>query len=77
MLIAAILVLLASIYLIFIFFMHVVGVWLSVVTFWGRVAWRNPEKISYEFKFDRLVVIAGIIGAAGILWSVIKLAVLL
>jgi hypothetical protein len=67
-------ILIASQALMTIAIMHICSVWLDVVTFWGRVNWKNPESIKYTFQFHPIVIIGGVIGFTGTLWSAIKLA---
>lgn len=73
----AILVLLLGIFLVTTGVLHLATVWLQVVVFWGRVAYRNPDKIEYSFKFNIYYIAGGVFGAACVLWSVIKLAALI
>lgn len=47
---------------------------IKVISFWGEVNWKNPERISYNFKASGLGLVAFVVGFAGTIWSVIVLA---
>lgn len=72
--------LIVSIFLVYLFIVRVINLWLDVMTFWNRVAYRqrNGDKfdIEYSFTFGTFTIVAGICGFAGLLWSVIKLAMI-
>lgn len=71
-----IIVLLVSVFFISIFIGNVLNVFIELPCFWGRVAFRSPQKIEYKFTIPYWNILLGIFGFAGLLWSVIKLAMI-
>jgi hypothetical protein len=48
---------------------------ITVISFWGRVMWKSPDKIEWDFNFAGPGLVAFVLGMAGMLWSVIVLAI--
>lgn len=80
-LVAPIIVLLASGFVIYLFILKAVILWLDVTTFWNRVAFRQRRgdnfSIEYSFTMGKWYVVGFVAAVPAMLWSVIKLAALL
>jgi hypothetical protein len=64
-----------SLLLLYIGIQGIISLWLAVICFWGRVSFREPANIEYNFKPGGSGLIAFVLGFAGTLWSVIFLAI--
>jgi hypothetical protein len=69
------LVLLVSLFLLYRGIQGMVSMWLDVVCFWGRVAYREPSTIEYKFISAGPKLVWALLGFAGTLGSVIFLAI--
>jgi hypothetical protein len=54
---------------------HILALLVDVICFWGKVNWKKPDTISYSFTSGGWKVAAFVLGFAGMLWSVIVLAI--
>jgi hypothetical protein len=48
---------------------------IKVICFWGEVIWKDVDRASWEFKPSGFGLVAFVVGLAGMLWSVIVLAI--
>ena len=75
-LLAAFLVLLVSMWLVYVGIRGMINLFLAVVCFWGKVIWKDVGRIEYSFKPGGAALVAFVVGLAGLLWAVIRLAML-
>jgi hypothetical protein len=75
-----IIVLVVSLFIIYMFILNLMQLWLNMTCFWGRVMYRKLDKqefdIEYSFKISTTLVAGTVCAIAGLLWSVIKLAMM-
>lgn len=48
---------------------------INVISFWGKVIWKDVDRAEWSFKAGGLGLVAFVVGLAGMLWSVIVLAI--
>ena len=53
----------------------IIHLFIQVISFWAEVIWKDVSKINYSFKAGGLGLVCFVLGLAGMLWSVIVLAI--
>lgn len=73
--ITASIVLIASLVLLYVGIASLGQLLIDVISFWGRVIYKDPSEVSWSFRFSGTGLGCFVVGLAGTLWSVIVLAI--
>jgi len=73
--ITPIIVLIASLVLLYAGIQSVLSLLIGIACYWGNVSFKQPSSISYKFTAGGMGLASLVIGLAGTLWSVTVLAI--
>lgn len=70
-------VLVISLFALYIGIAGIIDLFIKLISFWGEVIWKDVGRASWNFRPYGWGLVAFVVGFAGVIWSTVRLAIMI